>query len=55
MSLRIQKKWSQLGNPQTAGDHKVKSVGTVVGVSSEQLQGLEALDDPVVVLLRQVE
>ncbi len=50
MSLRIQKKWSQLGNPQAPGDHQVKGIGTVVGITIEQIQELAKLDDPVVVL-----
>lgn len=50
MSLRIQKKWSQLGSPQVPGDHKVKGVGTIVGVSVEHIEELKTLDDPVVVL-----
>lgn len=50
MSLRIQKRWSQLGNPQNSGAHNARGVGKILDITSEQIEQAQRLGDPIIVL-----
>ena len=51
MSLRIQKSWAQLGNPQQPGTHSAPSVGKIVGLTPEHIEEAARLGgNPTVVL-----
>ncbi len=50
MSLRIQKKWSQLGSPPTPGTHNARGVGKIVGITAEHIEQAQKLGDPMIVL-----
>ena len=38
MSLRIQKSWAQLGNPQQPGTHSVRGVGKIVNLTQQHIE-----------------
>jgi hypothetical protein len=50
MSLRIQKKWSQLGSPKAPGTHDAKGIGKILDVSVDHIEQALRSDDPTVVL-----
>lgn len=56
MAIRIQKKWSALGAPATAGDHNAPAVGTIVGISDAHLQSVrESGDSEAIAVLEALE
>jgi hypothetical protein len=51
MSLRIQKSWIQLGNPQQPGTHSAPGVGKIIGLTQEHIDAAARLGgNPTVVL-----
>ncbi len=51
MSLRIQKSWIQLGNPQQPGTHSAPGVGKIIGLTPEHIEAAARLGgNPTVVL-----
>jgi hypothetical protein len=51
MSLRIQKSWTQLGNPQQSGTHSAPGVGKIIGLTPEHIDTAARLGgNPTVVL-----
>jgi len=50
MSLRLQKRWSQLGSPQIPGTHNARGIGKIVDITAEQIAQAQQLGDALVVL-----
>jgi len=56
MSIRVQKKWSQLGKPAKIGDHNAPmGLGTIAEVSTENLSQVESLGGEATVVLEALE
>ncbi len=55
MSLRIQKSWAQLGNPQEAGTHSVRGVGKIVNLTQEHLETVAKYQGNAIIVLGHVE
>lgn len=55
MAIRIQKKWSQLGSPQSAGTHVARGVGKIVDVTDEHVAQAQQIGEDATVVLGHVE
>lgn len=55
MAIRIQKKWSQLGSPQSAGTHVARGVGKIVDVTDEHVAQAQQIEGDAMVVLGHVE
>ena len=51
MSLRIQKRWTQIGQPQKPGYHSAPGIGNIVNITQEHIATAESLGGNPVVLL----
>jgi hypothetical protein len=56
MAIRVQKKWSQLGNPTKIGNHNApQGLGVVIEVSTEHLSQVQSLGGEATVVLEALE
>ena len=55
VSLRIQRSWAQIGAPAQSGDHEVPGLGTVIGITPEQVEQAQSLGDRAWVVLAHLE
>ena len=55
MSLRIQKSWAQLGNPQQPCTHTVRGVGKIVNLTAEHIETAAKFNGNATVVLGHAE